>query len=179
MRIVETVPLGSRIALVGDPDLQALGEAFHRFFACDEPEAAHAGRLELAGGMLRRWGAPQVSPADLVEASNRLHAFLDQRFGGAARLREWPVHAAEELQVIAGRIDLLIEDGGEFALVDHKSFPGSMELNEERLRAFGGQLYLYSRALWRVAGRNCREYWVHQPVAGVIVRVEMSAAGTT
>ncbi|HEY6732593.1 MAG TPA: hypothetical protein VI256_02165 [Roseiarcus sp.] len=57
------------------------------------------------------------------------------------------MHATEELQVISGRIDLLLDDGGDFAIIDHKSFPGSMELDIERLRAFGGQLSLYSRAL--------------------------------
>jgi hypothetical protein len=51
-----------------------------------------------------------------------------------------------------------------------------MELDIERLRAFGGQLDLYSRALLRGARRSCREYWVHQPVAGVIVRVELADA---
>ncbi|HMC90981.1 MAG TPA: PD-(D/E)XK nuclease family protein, partial [Allosphingosinicella sp.] len=83
------------------------------------------------------------------------------------------VHAAQDLQFISGRIDLLLDDGGEFAIVDHKSFPGAMELDGERLRAFAGQVDLYARALQRGAGRGCREYWVHQPVAGVAVRVEL------
>jgi ATP-dependent exoDNAse (exonuclease V) beta subunit len=178
VRIVERVPLGPRITLVGNPDLQALGEAFHRFFACDDAQAPWEARVELARDMLRRWGAPEAAPAELVAASDRLCDFLDQRFGGAARLREWPVHATEELQVISGRIDLLLDDGGDFAIIDHKSFPGSMELDAERLRAFGGQVELYSRALRRGAGRGCREYWVHQPVAGVMLRLELGAAQT-
>ena len=102
--------------------------------------------------MLRRWSVPEVNPADLISASDRLHGFLDRRFGGAARFSEWPVHATEKLQVISGRIDLLLDDGGDFAIIDHRSFPGSMELDIERLRAFGGQLSLYSRALLRGAG---------------------------
>ena len=173
-RVVETVRLGSRITLVGDPDLQAIGEAFHRFFACDDPQASPGSRLEVARDMLRRWGVLEVNPPDLVSASNRLHDFLNTRFGGAARLPEWHVHATEELQVISGRIDLLLDDGRDFAIVDHKSFPGLMELDEERLRAFGGQVDLYSRALRRGTGRDCLEYWVHQPVAGVMVRVELA-----
>lgn len=54
-------------------------------------------------------------------------------------MREWPVHAAENLQVISGRIDLLIDDGGVFTVVDHKSFPGAMALDDKRLNAFGGR----------------------------------------
>ncbi|MEQ9641461.1 MAG: PD-(D/E)XK nuclease family protein [Alphaproteobacteria bacterium] len=115
-----------------------------------------------------------MAPADLVSASDRLHGFLDTRFAGAAHLREWSVHAAEDLQVISGRIDLLLDNGGDFVIVDHKSFPGSMELDAERLRAFGGQVDLYSRALRGGAGRGCRECWIHQPIAGLMVRVEIA-----
>jgi ATP-dependent helicase/nuclease subunit A len=174
VRVVETIRLGSRIILVGDADLQAIGEAFHRFFACDDPRSSPDARQRVARDMLRHWSVAVVNPADLVSASDRLHGFLDRRFGGASRRSEWPVHALDELQVISGRIDLLIDDGRDFAIIDHKSFPGSMELDIERLRAFGGQLDLYSRALLRGAGRSCREYWVHQPIAGVMVRVELA-----
>lgn len=176
VRVAERVQLGNRLTLVGDPDLQAVGEAFHRFFASDDPARPAPTRLASAADMLRRWGAPQVAPGDLVEAADRLHAFLEERFGGAARLREWPVHAAEDLQVISGRIDLLVDGGGDLTVIDHKSFPGSVELDDERLRAFGGQVELYARALRIGAGRDCAEYWIHQPIAGVMVRVELAAA---
>ncbi len=176
VRVAETVQLGARIPLVGSPDVQAVGEAFHRFFACDDPARPAPSRLALAGDMLRRWGAPQLEPKALVEAAHRLDAFLDQRFGGSARLREWPVYATEDLQVISGRIDLLIDDGGGFVVIDHKSFPGAMDLDDERLKALGGQVDLYSRALRNATARECLEYWIHQPIAGVMIRVDLEAA---
>jgi hypothetical protein len=174
--VAETVQLGPRITLVGDPDLQAVGEAFHRFFAFDDPVHAPSARLAIAGNMLRRWGAPQIAPEDLVEAADRLHFFLDHRYGGFARMREWPVQAAENLQVISGRIDLLIDDGEAFSIVDHKSFPGAMALDDERLKAFGGQVDLYARALRQAAGRDCRDYWIHQPIAGLMIKVDLVTA---
>ena len=123
--------------------------------------------------MLSRWGAPQVAPGDLVAVSDRLDAFLDQRFGQANRHREWPVYAGVGIQAISGRIDLLVDDGNGFAVIDHKSFPGSMTLDEGRLRAFAGQVVLDSRAIEEVTGRRCREFWVHQPIAGVMTRVDL------
>lgn len=174
--VVETVSVGPRIALVGDPDLQALGEAFHRFLACDDPSIDPQTRREVATDMLSRWGAPQVDPSDLVAVSDRLHSFLSGRFGDSAMLREWPVHAAVGMQTIGGRIDLLIDDGNSFVVIDHKSFPGSMALDESRLRSFAGQVALYSRAIEEVTGRLCREFWVHQPVAGVMTRIELLGA---
>jgi hypothetical protein len=60
--ILETVRLGERIALPGSPDLQALGEALHGLFAADDPSAPRAERLDLARGLLDRWGVPQLDP---------------------------------------------------------------------------------------------------------------------
>jgi ATP-dependent helicase/nuclease subunit A len=175
LRIVETISLGPRITLVGDPDIQAVGEAFHRFFAWDNGVEAPETRLAVAGEMLRRWLAPQINPADLVTAADRLREFIVSRFQGAQCLAEWPVHAVENLQVISGRIDLLLDDGRTLIILDHKSFPGSIGLDAERLRAFGGQVGLYSRALSRATGRDRQEFWIHQPVAGVMLRIELNS----
>ena len=176
VEVLETVAIGPRIVLVGDPDLQAVGEAFHRFLACDDPCASSAVRHELAGSMLMRWGAPEIPPGELVAASDRFHAFLDRRYAGAVRMREWPIYATKDRQVIAGRIDMLIEGEGVTAIVDHKSFPGAMEMDAERLKAIGGQLGLYSRALRCASGRGCDEYWIHQPITGLMLRVRLRGA---
>jgi ATP-dependent exoDNAse (exonuclease V) beta subunit len=174
VQVVETVRLGDRIVLIGDPDLRAIGEAFHRFFACDDPRTPREPRVVSARELLTRWGAPQISPNELVNASDRLHTFLSERFGGASHLKEWTLYAGEGRQVISGRVDLLVDDGREFVLIDHKSFPGLIELKAERLKAVAGQLALYGRAITTAAGRNCREYWVHQAIAGSISRIELA-----
>lgn len=165
--------LGARIPLVGNPDLQLLGEAIHRFLAADDPGAGVATRIARAEAMLRRWGVPQVAPADLVTIADRLHAFVGARFGGATALREWSVHAEDGLQVLTGRLDLLVDLGDGYAIIDHKSFPGSVALDEERLRAFAGQVSVYARAIERVTGRTRFEYWVHQPIAAIMTRIEI------
>lgn len=116
-------------------------------------------------------------PADVVEAANRLHAFLDQRCGGSPQLREWPVHAAEDLQVISRKIDRSVDRRRRrFTVSDHKRFPGAMALDDGHLKAFGGQVHLYARALRQGARRECRDYWIHQPIAGLMLRVELVVA---
>jgi ATP-dependent exoDNAse (exonuclease V) beta subunit len=166
--------LGDRLSLVGEPDMQAVGEVFHRFFASDDPSQPEERRLARADGLRKRWAAPLLAPADVLTAADRLHAFLDSRFGGVRRFAEIPVHAADGTQIIVGRIDLLIELPDGFVLIDHKSFPGTVDVEGERLSAFGGQMSLYARALERVTGRPCLEYWLHQPVAGRMTRVALS-----
>ncbi|WP_019831144.1 UvrD-helicase domain-containing protein [Sphingomonas sp. PR090111-T3T-6A] len=171
--LAERQRLGDRIALVGNPDMIALGEACHRFFAQDDVAADRAIRLERAAWLLDRWHVPEMAPADLVLASDRLHHFLGERFPGARIMREWPVHALADRQVIAGRLDLLVDTDEGFVIFDHKSFPGVIDLDEERLRAFAGQAGLYARALQSAAGRPCREFWLHQPIAATMALVSI------
>lgn len=165
--------LGDRITLVGDPDMQLLGEAIHRFIAADDPTVASDIRASRAAATVARWGVPQVAPAHLVEISDRLHAFIGDKFGDVARLKEWPVHATDGLQIVTGRLDLLIDLGDGYAIIDHKSFPGSMSLDEDRLRAFAGQVSLYGHALKLITGKERLEYWIHQPFAAMMTRIEL------
>jgi ATP-dependent exoDNAse (exonuclease V) beta subunit len=168
--------LGTRIRLVGDPDLQMLGEAIHCFLAADDPVGDAETRTARATATLQRWGVPEMPATDLVSISDRLHTFVASRFAGAKSLREWPVHAQDGLQVVVGRIDLLIDLGDGYAIVDHKSFPGSVALDQDRLREFAGQVSLYARAIERVTGKTRFEYWIHQPIAAVMTRIEFHRA---
>ena len=172
--IAATDGLGARIPLVGTPDLQLVGEAIHRFLAADCADASVGARMTSAKAMLDRWNVPHMTPTDLVTIADRLHAFVGTRFPGATVLREWPVHAEDGLQVLSGRLDLLVDLGDGYAIIDHKSFPGSMEIDEGRLRAFAGQVSVYARALKRVTGRARFEYWVHQPIAAKMTRIDTS-----
>lgn len=173
VEVTVTDSLGTRISLVGSPDLQLFGEAIHRFLAADDVGAPRHTRTARAQAMLMRWGVPQVAPADLVTIADRLHAFVGARFAGATTLREWPVHAEDGLQVLSGRLDLLVDLGDGYAIIDHKSFPGSVALDEDRLRSFAGQVSAYAQAIQRVTGKTRFEYWVHQPIAAVMTRIEV------
>ena len=174
--LAEQHNLGPRLALAGGVDMQVLGEACHRFFASDGPAQPIERRTRQAEDILRRWGTPHLAPHDLVSASDRLHAFLATRFDGARPLREWPIHAVVDHQIIVGRLDLLVDLGDAFVIIDHKSFPGVIEIDPDRLAAFGGQASLYARALRIVTGKSCAQYWLHQPIAGVITRVNLMPA---
>lgn len=171
--VAEKLTLGPRLLLVGDPDMQAVGEACHHFFASDNAAKPTEVRLVHASETLRRWNAPHLAPGDLVAASDRLQGFICDRYSDRRVLKEWPVHAVDKLQVINGRIDVLIELPDGFVIVDHKSFPGAVEIDEERLAAFSGQAALYARALEIVCGKPCAEYWLHQPIAGIMMRVDI------
>jgi ATP-dependent exoDNAse (exonuclease V) beta subunit len=169
--IGERHQLGLRLTLAGKPDMTAIGEACHRFFAYDDMAYDQAVRLERAAWLLKSWSAPELAPGDLLESSLRLQTFLADRFPGSRVMREWQVHAQSEQQLIAGRIDLLVDTPEGFIVFDHKSFPGVMDIDGERLQAFAGQAGMYAQALERVTGRPCHQFWLHQPIAATMTRV--------
>jgi hypothetical protein len=77
--------------------------------------------------------------------------------GGAPLQRRQPTSRAahpraRRIQIIGGPIDHLIELADGFVVIDHKSFPGLIEIDGERLLDFAGQASVYARELERVPG---------------------------
>jgi ATP-dependent helicase/nuclease subunit A len=175
--IVERVQIGPRLPFSGQPDMLRLGEAVHATFAADILEAAHAERLTQASAILERWGIHEVAPADVLAAHDRLHDHLEKAWPKGMLKREVPVFARLEDQLISGRIDLLMEDDDGFAVIDHKSFPGSRDQWEARALGYGPQLELYGRALTAASGRTCDRLYIHMPIVGVLLRVSEQKVG--
>jgi ATP-dependent exoDNAse (exonuclease V) beta subunit len=167
------VRLGDRIPLAGTPDMQALGEACHRFFAWDRSVRSHEALLARARATLDAWVVTSIAPEDLIGASERLRGFLDQRYPNASLHHEVPVSARLDGQLVSGRLDLVVDTGDEIAIVDHKSLPLWLEGEEGRLRAFAAQIDLYRRAVAAATGKRCTDLWLHQPITGAMSRVEV------
>ncbi|MBA9034367.1 hypothetical protein ACU8MP_33280 (plasmid) [Rhizobium leguminosarum] len=89
-------------------------------------------RLADATATLQRWNVTDFSALDALTASERLYMWQRDRLPAGNAVAEVPVIAPASEQLIQGRIDMLIESGGDFAIIDHKSFPGCFELWEER-----------------------------------------------
>jgi ATP-dependent helicase/nuclease subunit A len=174
-RVVEKLSLGDRIPLVGNPDMQLVGEAIHRFLAADDVSNDGAERRSLAKRILKRWNVPQLDAEHMVSIADRFHGFVEDRFVGGTIFKELPIHADFGNQVVVGRLDLLIEINGSYCVIDHKSFPGNIEADPDRLSIFGEQVALYGKGLQHLR-ENCKvEYWAHQPIAGIMSRVELTA----
>jgi pimeloyl-ACP methyl ester carboxylesterase len=170
--LVIRTELGARLPLVGDPEMALLGEALHAFLACDDRGLGEGPRRDRARAILARWGVSEsLAPADAVAASDRLWAFLQSRFPDARIRREVPVHALLGGQEVVGRIDLLVESGEGFAIVDHKSFPGRRDLWEAKAASHAPQLALYAEAVASVTGGRCLGTFVHMPIVGVMAEL--------
>jgi hypothetical protein len=79
------------------------------------------------------------------------------------------------LQRIRGRIDLLIESGNGFVILDHKIYPGRPDTWEKRVIGYGPQLNLYAQLCTAATGKPIKGLFVHLPVAGAMLRIEASS----
>lgn len=162
---------GDRLILRGDPEMQLVGEAIHGFLAADRAALDADERRAIASGLLARWGvATALAPDDLLRASDRLRSWVDARFPGAVWHREWPLlHRQPNGTIIRGTADLVLEHADGFAVIDHKSFPGSAEQAAARAAAFRGQLAAYAAAVATATGRPVTGCFVHLPVLAAMV----------
>lgn len=164
----QIIEIGGRLPLVGQPDMTALGEAVHAFLAADRPHYDARRCLDLAGAILRRWQVTALAPEHLIEASDRLRRFLDERYPGARWRREVPVQGRRGLQRVEGRIDLLLDTGDGFILLDHKSFPGRFEQWPAKAASFRPQMDLYAEILAAATGKAVQAKLIHMPIVGVV-----------
>lgn len=178
-RIVESIALGSRLALTGSPNMAALGDAVHGFLAADSTKAELPKRREMAERLMMRWGVGgALGPDDVVAAADRLWAYCSKTWPGAPIVREWPVVGRVGLQRVQGRIDLLIETKQGLVIIDHKTYPGRPDTWEERVVGYGPQLDLYGRLCASATGKPIAGLFVHLPVVGAILRIEPVATDT-
>lgn len=169
--VVERIQLGPRLSFVGTPDMLHLGEAVHAIFAADRSDQPGPARLVQADRILSRWGVHEVQAQDVLDACDRLDRHLADLWPTGQLHRETPIHARLGNQLVSGRIDLLAEHDTGFAVIDHKSFPGSRDGWDARAADYGSQLGLYAEALEVAAGRPCNALYIHMPIVGALLRV--------
>jgi ATP-dependent exoDNAse (exonuclease V) beta subunit len=73
-------------------------------------------------------------------------------------------------QRIEGFIDMLVETGNGWILIDHKSFPGKRSEWSTEAVSYSGQLALYREALNKLK-LPVVSMWIHFAVGGGLVEV--------
>jgi len=151
-----------------------LGEVFHRFLATDDSSLSHEQRLEMAKKLLINWGADGLGPEALLVAGDRLWNYIRDNYGpGRTCHREWPVHLRIGEQKLSGWIDLLIDAGKGYVVIDHKSFPGHLDQWPEKAKEYAPQLLAYRKAMEEATGRPVVETCIHMPILGVMLKLNL------
>jgi ATP-dependent exoDNAse (exonuclease V) beta subunit len=168
--------MGSRIPLRGQPPMDAVGHAVHAFFAADRDKLDHDARYGIAASILARHGVSgAIDPDEVLAAATRLWDWIESRFGAARIHREWPVsYQLPAGPLISGTADLIIRTNDGTHVVDHKTFPGSVEQALDRVVAYSGQLDAYARALTEALHEPLISTWIHLPVPGVVIEMKLA-----
>ena len=174
MLVAEIVTMGERLEIHSSVDWNAVGHAVHSTMALafvDLSKSIQIGDVQqiLAGYQL----SSHVSAEALAGQINVVTQWVRDKWPGCMTLPEWPVEAIlTSGQVLNGRIDLLVDAGEHWVLIDHKSNPGARRTWPELANAHGGQLLAYQAAIEQATGKPVKEIWLVLPVAAGCIRIE-------
>lgn len=172
--ITQVVSLGGRQDLKArKDDMASVGDALHGFLAAD-PGDGGADREAIATAHIERFSlAGKISLDTVLVMADRFHRWLEGHAPGP-RCPEWPVRwVRDDGRVLSGDIDLLVPYGDGWLLIDHKSFPGDTRRRDGMAQKWAGQLSAYRAAVEAATGKPVEEVWVHLPVRGEVVRLEI------
>ena len=167
--------LGDPIPLKSQADMINLGSAVHGFLAADCLEYIKSDRLEMAGHLLKRWAVEAaLTPADLLEISDRLHRWADKNWPNAKWHREWPIlQKLDAGSTMRGVTDLILETSEGFVIIDHKAYPfmGDLSNVQELALADAEQVQVYAGAVHLVGRKKLLGTYIHLPLMGVSVSI--------
>jgi ATP-dependent exoDNAse (exonuclease V) beta subunit len=155
-----------------------LGNAVHGFLAADRPDLSSKERKELAKRLLQGWEVEgHLTPKSMMTAADRLTSWVTSTWPEAKWHREWPVTAEDENgTVLRGQADLLLETPDGWAVIDHKSFPGTGKTALKKAAEFAGQVGAYAVAVRHATQKPLLGAYIHLPFAGLLVPILSSAA---
>ena len=178
MQVLETIPIGQRLVVSGTDDWATVGHAIHAAMALAFTDMSKAVAVEDVGSILEGYQlSTKVSGSALADQVRAVVQWVRSRWPSASALPEWPIEATlGNGQVLNGRIDLLLDLGDHWILLDHKSNPGTKADWPELANTHGGQMLAYQAAIEAATGKPVRELWLVLPVSAGAIRIEKASA---
>jgi ATP-dependent exoDNAse (exonuclease V) beta subunit len=169
----ETCNIGYRLTLNGKPNMSVLGTAIHACLGLSFTDPNTPLVLDEVQRILKGYGMEQhVNASQVLEQSRALHAWIAARWPHARAMAEYPVQQVlASRQVLNGRLDLLLDIGDGWVLIDHKSSPKASASWDQLAGEYAGQLQAYAHAITRASGRPVKEAWIFLPTAAGAFRV--------
>jgi ATP-dependent exoDNAse (exonuclease V) beta subunit len=173
MEVVQSIELGQRMQVAPVADWTDVGHAVHAAMAMALVDVNALVAQEDVSKILTGYGlTAHVSASALVQQISAVRKWVSSTWPGCTTLPEWPVEAVVPSgQVLQGRVDLLIDAGTHWVLVDYKSNPGGSARWEDLANTYGGQQLAYQQAIEAATGKAVEEIWLALPVAGSAIRI--------
>lgn len=171
MSIVETCRTGMRLKLTGPIDMTVLGTAVHAAITANL--AQDIGVLFPANTQAILQMHAMHHSLDCTELHGRIDAlrsWITTRWPGATIRNEVPIQLRLATgQMLVGQIDLLIDTGSGWVVIDHKSNPEPESEWPRKVQEYSGQLAAYAKALVEITSRPVESTWLHFVVGGALV----------
>ena len=137
-----------RVAIVGNPDMNNLGNAVHAFMCCDCDGLSAGDQEAIAYELLEAHASAHLFERQIsYRFSANSWSYIRNRWPGAKILREWPLSFKIGSLELHGAADLVLETPAGYVIIDHKTFPGGEGALIEKAKSFAGQLMAYRTAL--------------------------------
>lgn len=173
VQIEETVELGARIALTGRPEMDQLGTAIHACMAFGlGPNAARFSVADVQRILKAHLVHGTIDGVGLHRSIVAFREWVATRWPDSRTMTEVPIEwKMLNGQLLSGQIDLLVDTGTAWVVVDHKSNPEPRSEWERKADEYSGQLQSYARALEEVTNKPVDSCWLHFPVSGGAARI--------
>lgn len=170
----ELVTLGPALDMPKATDPARLGSAVHACLAAVPLSGPQEERLARIAEVLAGWGIDTLPAEAVCAVQDRLAGFVMERYPEASTVVEWPIHLRRGLRRGNGWVDMLLRLPEGNVIIDHKTVMGDPELLRAKAVGYAGQLAVYGEALAKSTGRPTLAMWVHFPLTGAMVKVDVS-----
>lgn len=179
MRVAEAATIGERLTVASKTNMTTLGHAIHAVLALAFVDMGRPMTTEDCAAILAGYGIRDAVAADKLCAQVIANvAWVQARWPGCKAFPELPIESVlANGQILNGRIDLLVDAGDHWVLIDHKSNPGGASRRDELAQTYGGQLLAYADAIVAASGKPVRELWLTLPVSASAIRIETEQGG--
>lgn len=174
-KVLEKCRVGERIGVREGADMNILGKAIHACLALSFTDPKRPIDAAEVDRLLDGFGVGDcVSATALVKQAQALNDWISTRWPNATAFAEYPVQSLlESGQVLNGRLDLLLDTGGGWVLIDHKSSQLAAEHWDQLADEYGAQIGAYASSVTAGSGQPVQETWLFLPVAGGAVRISV------
>lgn len=172
-QVAEKCLVGERIPVRDGTDMSSLGNAIHACIALSFADPSRLIETDEVERLLAGFGvADCIVASGIVRQTKALHEWIAQKWPNAKALAEYPVQAKlDNGQVLNGRLDLLLDMGDGWILIDHKSSQLAADHWNQLAGDYGAQIAAYADAIGSVTERPVKECWLFLLVAGGAVRI--------
>ncbi len=173
-RVAEECVYSGSFDIEGNRSPSETGTAVHDILAFALTQEAGVCGAAAVERMLVKHGMANVcDPQALVRQLGQFRQKLFERWPNSTLFIEAPVEQRlPEKQVLKGQIDLLLETGNGWVVIDHKIMTLAPQEQKAKAIEYSGQLLAYKKALEEVTRKPVESCWIHFFAAGIMVCID-------